>query len=181
MIESISGIIGIINGIKNGLKGYLNSKKGKNRRLIIKKLVGFKLKLEEIIALADEILSSIKKITQEKRTPKNDIDVLRKKVELQTENLQYLTTIINDPQFIKIFRTFDQDLYKSFRYKAYDKKSRILDIHRDLWFLNASKIRKKYKDDYFKDGYNLLGRLKETSVEFSDFLSKHITIEDILN
>jgi hypothetical protein len=50
----------------------------------------------------------------------------------------------------------------------------------NLYDLKASDIRKKYDDNYLKEGKKLIEELKRTSNSYSSFLQEHIKIEDII-
>ena len=180
MIESISGIISLFNGLKDGLTGSWETiKKGKKKR-IIRKLVTLKLTLEDIIETAEEIFSSIEIIIQTKKTSKQELEILKEKIRIQDHNLRVLLISFNDPTSDKILKTFNSDLRRDIMNLTHMKMSRINFFMYDLYDLKGSDIRKKYNEEYLKDGHNLLKDLKTTSNSFSLFLKDHVSIEEII-
>ena len=180
MIESISGIISLFNGLKEGLTGSWGIiKKGKKKR-IIRKLVKLKLTLEDIIETANDIFTSIEGIIRAKRTPKKDIEALKELIRIQDSNLKALLSSFFDPTSDKILKTFSSELRRNIRNLTHTKRSRIDFFMYNLYDLKASDIRKKYDDNYLKEGKKLIEELKRTSNSYSSFLQEHIKIEDII-
>ena len=180
MIESIGGIISIFNGLKEGLTGSWGIiKKGKKKR-IIRKLVKLKLTLEDIIETANDIFASIEGIIKTKRTPKKDIEALKELIRIQDSNLRDLLSSFYDPTLEKILKTFTSELRRNITELTHRKESRINYFMFRIYDLKASDIRKKYDDNYLKEGRKLIEELQKTSDSYSSFLQEHINIEDVI-
>jgi len=180
MFESISEIISLFNGFKDGLTGSWETIIKWKKKRIIRKLVILKLTLEDIIETAEEIFSSIEDIIQTKKTSKEKLDTLKEKVIIQQNNLQILLINFHDPTTEKILKTFNSDLRRNIMYLTDWKASRINFFIYRFNNLKVSDIRKKYSKDFLKDGYKLLKDLKITSDSFSSFLKEHASIEEII-
>jgi hypothetical protein len=180
MIEVITGIIGIFNGFKNGLsESWKILKKGKKKK-VIQKLVILKITLEDIIELAENILSDIEEILKQKKTSKKQLDEFRTKIKNQSRNLSNLLSNLEDETSQKILKTFEPNLRRQLEIYIYDKEFRMNFFMHGLYDLDVSDIRKKYNNDYLFEGLNLVQELKTISKSFTDFISKHASIEDIL-
>jgi len=180
MIESIGGIISLFNGLKNGLTGSWETLKKGKRKKIIRKLVVLKITLEDIIESAEEIFASIEMIIQAKRTSKEDLELFKERIRTQSYNLRVLLNNFRDPISEKILKTFNPELRRNIEKHTHEKRSRINYFMYNLYDLKATNIRKKYNKEYLEKGYAILNNLKETSAEFTLFVNKHASIEDIL-
>lgn len=180
MIESISGIISLFNGLKEGLTGSWEIiKKGKKKR-VIRKLVKLKLTLEDIIETASEIFTSIEGMNKTKRTPKKDLDALKELISVQFSNLRDLQSSFYDPTSSKILKTFESELRRNIDNLTQSKRSRIDYFMDDFYDLEASRIRAKYNENYLKEGKKLIEELAKTSESYSKFLKENIEIEDVI-
>ena len=180
MIESIGGIISLFNGLRNGLQNSWETLKKGKRKKFIKKLVILKITLEDIIESAEDIFNSIELIIEKKRTPKNEFEMFMEKIRIQSHNIRILLSIFQDPILENILKTFNPELRRNIEKYTHIKQSRINFFMYDLYHLKPSDIRKKYNQQYLKDGYSLLNKLKETSKAFTPFINMHASIDDIL-
>lgn len=179
MSEYLSEIMSLIIGFQAGLIGSWKTIKKWKKKRILRKLVSLKLTLEDIIETAEDIFSSIEDIIQTKKTSKEKLETLKESVEIQKHNLHVLLISFNDPTTEKILKTFNSDLRRNIRNLTFAKMSRISYFIYRFNNLKASGIRKKYNEDFLKDGYNLLKDFKKTSDSFSSFIKEHASIEDI--
>ncbi len=180
MIEAITGILGIFNGLKAGLTGSWEILIKGKRIKVIRKLVILKITLEDIIDSAEDILISIEEILNHKKSSKEQIDSLKIKIQNQSRNLHLMLANLDDELSQKIFKTFKPELRKELERYINNKDLRMNFFSPRLYNLKASDIRKKYNENYLKEGYSLINELKTTSKSFTDFVTNHASIEDIL-
>ena len=180
MIESISGIISLFNGLKNGLTSSSEFIEKKKRKKIIRKLVILKINLEDIIETAEDIFTCIEKIKQSKRTSKEDLELFEENINIQSHNLHDLLFSFRNPIIEKTLKTFNPELRRNIKKHNDMKRSRIDYFILELHNLSAESIRKRYDEKYLKEGYDLLYELKETSANFTSYINDNATIEDIL-
>ena len=180
MIESISVIISIFNGLKNGLNGSSEILKKGEKKKIIGRLVILKINLEDIIDTSEDIFTSIEKIKHSRKTSKKDLKILEDKIRNQSRNLHNLLFNFRDPTIEKILKTFNPQLRRDIKDYTHIKKSRINYFMFDLSNFNVNEIRNKYDEEYLRKGYNLLDELKETSANFTSYIKENASIEDII-